>query len=58
MRRANALEGKEESWYVTVAIAATENMRAAHVLKSFTRERIYKVSSQSYAWSETDAVVD
>lgn len=49
MRRANALQGKEESWYVTVAIAATENMRAAHVLKSFTRERIYKVSPYYFA---------
>ena len=31
---------------MTAAIVATENMRAAHVLKSFTRERIYKVRSR------------
>lgn len=36
--------GQDEGYYTIIGIIATENMRAAHVLKMYTRERIHKVS--------------
>jgi len=44
VRKAQTTPGQDEGFYTTAAIVATENMRAAHVLKMYTRERIYKVS--------------
>jgi GINS complex subunit 4 len=44
VRAAQTERGRDEAFYTTAAILATENMRAAHVLKMYTRERIYKVS--------------
>lgn len=44
VRIAQTTAGKDEAFYTTASILATENMRAAHVLKMYTRERIYKVT--------------
>ncbi|GAA5939745.1 DNA replication protein SLD5 [Sporobolomyces koalae] len=43
VRTAQRTSGNDEAFYTTAAIVATENMRAAHVLKMYTRERIYKL---------------
>ncbi|GAA5905574.1 DNA replication protein SLD5 [Sporobolomyces salmoneus] len=43
VRQAQSTRGKDEAFYTSVAIVATENMRAAHVLKMYTRERLYKL---------------
>ncbi|GAA5827923.1 hypothetical protein JCM5353_007740 [Sporobolomyces roseus] len=43
VRKAQTTPGQDEGFYTTAAIVATENMRAAHVLKMYTRERIYKL---------------
>lgn len=38
----NTTDG-DDALYLQASLVAVENMRAAHVLKSFTRERIFKV---------------
>ncbi|GAA5974504.1 hypothetical protein JCM21900_004963 [Sporobolomyces salmonicolor] len=43
VRRAQSTSGQDEAFYTTAAVVATENMRAAHVLKMFARERIHKL---------------
>ncbi|GAA5877767.1 hypothetical protein JCM16303_000230 [Sporobolomyces ruberrimus] len=43
VKNAQRRSGEDESFYTSVSIVATENMRAAHVLKMYTRERIYKL---------------
>ncbi|GAA6059332.1 hypothetical protein JCM10212_005912 [Sporobolomyces blumeae] len=43
VRRAQMTSGHDDGFYTTAAIVATENMRAAHVLKMYTRERIFKL---------------
>lgn len=35
--------GQKEGFYTELALVATENLRASHVLRAYTRERIYKV---------------
>ncbi|GAA5993879.1 hypothetical protein JCM5350_001578, partial [Sporobolomyces pararoseus] len=42
VRAAQTERGEAEEFYTIAAIVATENMRAAHVLKMYTRERIHK----------------
>lgn len=43
MRKAQSTAGQDESFYTAASIVAVENMRVAHVLKMYTRERIWKV---------------
>ncbi|POY76222.1 hypothetical protein BMF94_0417 [Rhodotorula taiwanensis] len=43
VRKAQSTAGMDESFYLAATVVATENMRASHALKMFTRERIWKV---------------
>lgn len=45
VRKAQSTSGMDESFYLAATLVATENMRASHVLKMYTRERIWKVRS-------------
>ncbi|GAA5842820.1 hypothetical protein JCM3766R1_007173 [Sporobolomyces carnicolor] len=55
VRIAQTTAGKDEAFYTTASILATENMRAAHVLKMYTRERIYKLEQcAQYYLSQPD----
>lgn len=47
MRKAQSTAGMDESFYLAATVVATENMRASHVLKMYTRERIWKARSSS-----------
>jgi len=49
VRIAQSTPGHDDAFYIAASVVATENMRAAHVLKMFTRQRIYKVSPTSYS---------
>ncbi|GAA6005774.1 hypothetical protein JCM11491_004004 [Sporobolomyces phaffii] len=47
--------GQDEGYYTIIGIIATENMRAAHVLKMYTRERIHKLEQcAEYYLSQPD----
>ncbi|GAA5901527.1 hypothetical protein JCM5296_006804 [Sporobolomyces johnsonii] len=56
VRRAQSTAGQDEAFYTTAAVVATENMRAAHVLKMFTRERIYKLEQCAEYYLSLDDV--
>ncbi|GAA5988986.1 hypothetical protein JCM10908_006258 [Rhodotorula pacifica] len=43
VRKAQSTSGMDESFYLAATVVATENMRASHVLKMYTRERIWKL---------------
>ncbi|TKA51247.1 hypothetical protein B0A53_05823 [Rhodotorula sp. CCFEE 5036] len=43
VRKAQSTAGMDESFYLAATVVATENMRASHVLKMYTRERIWKL---------------
>ncbi|GAA5974317.1 hypothetical protein JCM11641_006732 [Rhodosporidiobolus odoratus] len=47
VRKANSTSDQDDSFYVASSIVATENMRAAHVLKMYTRERIWKLEQHA-----------
>ncbi|GAA6003030.1 DNA replication protein SLD5 [Rhodotorula paludigena] len=55
VRKAQTTSGQDDSFYVAASVVATENMRAAHVLKMFTRERIWKLEQcAEYYLSQPD----
>ncbi|BGP19304.1 hypothetical protein JCM10213_001521 [Rhodosporidiobolus nylandii] len=43
VRKARSTPDQDDSFYIAAGVVATENMRVAHVLKMFTRERIWKL---------------
>ncbi|KAL8287579.1 hypothetical protein RQP46_003437 [Phenoliferia psychrophenolica] len=43
LKEKGARQNQPEGFYVELALVATENLRASHVLRSYTRERIYKI---------------
>lgn len=43
VKQASEMVGADDSLFLQASLVATENMRAAYVLKMFLRERIYKV---------------
>ncbi|GAA6019061.1 hypothetical protein JCM10207_006304 [Rhodosporidiobolus poonsookiae] len=56
VRRAMSTSGEDESFYVAASVVATENMRVAHVLKMYTRERIWKLEQcAQYYLDQPDA---
>ena len=47
MKQANETVGADDSLFLQASLVATENMRAAYILKMYLRERIYKVRTQA-----------
>ncbi|GAA5895881.1 hypothetical protein JCM6882_001401 [Rhodosporidiobolus microsporus] len=56
VRIAKETEGQDDSFYVALGIVATENMRVSHVLKMFTRERIWKLEQCAEYYLQQDDV--
>ncbi|GAA6036430.1 hypothetical protein JCM8097_003501 [Rhodosporidiobolus ruineniae] len=54
VRVAKETADQDESFYTAMSIAATENMRVAHVLKMYTRERIWKLEQCAQYYLEQD----
>jgi len=54
VRIAQSTPGQDDAFYIAASVVATENMRAAHVLKMFTRQRIYKVRTLSQSRDESE----
>ncbi|TNY17206.1 hypothetical protein DMC30DRAFT_431816 [Rhodotorula diobovata] len=55
VRIAQSTPGHDDAFYIAASVVATENMRAAHVLKMFTRQRIYKLEQcAEYYLSQPD----
>ncbi|BGP34659.1 GINS complex subunit [Rhodotorula toruloides] len=55
VRKAQSTAGQDESFYTAASIVAVENMRVAHVLKMYTRERIWKLEQcAEYYLSQPD----
>ncbi|GAA5881128.1 hypothetical protein JCM8547_005425 [Rhodosporidiobolus lusitaniae] len=57
VRRAKETPDQDDAFYVAASIVAVENMRAAHVLKMFTRERIWKLEQCAEYYLQQDDVV-
>ncbi|SGY43681.1 BQ5605_C001g00046 [Microbotryum silenes-dioicae] len=45
VRHVNATASGDDALYLQASLVATENMRAAHVLKAYTRQRIHKLEA-------------
>jgi hypothetical protein len=43
VRKARETPDQDDAFYIAAGIVAVENMRAAHTLKMYMRERIWKV---------------
>ncbi|GAA6050984.1 hypothetical protein JCM3770_005355 [Rhodotorula araucariae] len=55
VRTAQSTPGQDDAFYIAASVVATENMRAAHILKMFTRERIWKLEQYAeYYLSQPD----
>jgi hypothetical protein len=43
VRKARETPDQDDAFYIAAGVVAVENMRAAHTLKMYLRERIWKV---------------